>query len=137
MAGPGRLLCATALVTLGLTGAASATASVACTGVDEPGTSVLLTLGRVPVLAVVNAIIEVDGTVYATNPPAGEEAEPILFGQGYTDQDRLWADFTDPNVEEIVITLRLERAFEDKAGAEAGILRIVGHSAHAVTCETG
>ncbi|MBO6639059.1 MAG: hypothetical protein JJ920_15965 [Roseitalea sp.] len=137
MIGSGRLACATACVWLGLTGAASATASVACTGVDDTDTSVLLTLGRVPVLAVVNAIIEADGTVYATNPPAGEDAEVILFGQGYTDQERLWADFTDPNVEEIIITLRLERAYDGKTAAEAGVLRIVGQGAYAVTCETG
>ena len=117
--------------------AAWATGTIACTGADGADASVFLLIGRVPVLAVLRAEIEAEGTVYATDPPDGADAVRIAFGQGFTDANRVVADFTDPNIEEIVISLRLERAFEDKAGAEAGIVRVVGEGAWPVTCESG
>lgn len=117
--------------------AAWATGTIECTGAAGADASVFLLVGRLPVLAVLRAEIETEGTVYATDPPNGADAVRIAFGQGFTDANRLVADFTDPNFEEIVITLRLERAFEDKAGAEAGIVRVVGEGAWPVTCESG
>lgn len=114
-----------------------ATGTIACTGADGADASVFLLVGRLPVLAVLRAEIEANGMVYATDPPQGADAVRIVFGQGFTDANRVVADFTDPNFEEIVVTLRLERAFEDKAGAEAGIVRVVGHGAWPVTCESG
>lgn len=118
-------------------GPAHATGTIECTGVDGSDATVFLLIGRVPVLAVLRAEIEAEGTVYATDAPEGADAVAILFGQGISDADRLRADFTDDNVEEIIISLRTERSFEEKSGVEAGVLRIVGQGAYAVTCLSG
>lgn len=118
-------------------GPARATGTIECEGVAGTDASVLISIGRLPVLAVLNAIIEAEGTTYATDVSANPGAEPITFGQGFLDEDRSRVDFTDPNIEQIVISLRVERAFEDKAGAEAGVLRIFGVGAYGVTCLSG
>ena len=84
-----------------------------------------------------NARIEAEGEVYVTDAETSPDATTIAFGQGFLDEDRLRADFTDANIEQILISLRVERAFDDKAGAEAGVLRIAGLGAYPVTCITG
>ena len=116
---------------------AQATGTIECVGAAGADARAFLSVGRVPVLAVLGAEIEAEGMTYATDAAARPDAEPILFGQGFLDEDRLRADFTDPNVEEILVSLRVERAFEDKAGAQAGVLRIAGFGAYAVTCLSG
>lgn len=116
---------------------AAATGTVECTGADGADASVFLSVGRLPVLAVLGAVIEAEGMIYATDTAANPDAEPIVFGQGFSDGDRLRADFTDPNVEEIIVGVRIERAFEDKAGAEAGILRLTGMGAWPIVCMSG
>ena len=134
LAGLGAVVCASLAMTAT---PALATATIFCDGVEDDSVSLSIGVGRVPVLAVLNVLIEADGTLYANDTTAHPDATPIIFGQGYTDANRVRIDFTDPNVEEILISLRLERAFEDKAGAEAGILRVIGVGAYAVVCETG
>jgi len=116
---------------------AAATGTVECTGADGADASVFLSVGRLPVLAVLGAVIEAEGTTYATDTDANPDAEPIVFGQGFSDGDRLRADFTDPNIEEILVSVRIERAFEDKAGAEAGIVRVAGRGAWPIVCVSG
>lgn len=116
---------------------AAATGTIECTGADGADASVFMSVGRLPVLAVLGAVIEAEGTVYATDTAANPGAEPIVFGQGFSDGDRLRADFTDPNVEQIVVSVRIERAFEDKAGAEAGIVRVAGLGAWPIVCVSG
>ena len=87
---------------------AAATGTIECTGAGGAEASVFLSVGRLPVLAVLGAVIEAEGTVYATDTDANPDAEPIVFGQGFSDGDRLRADFTDPNVEQIDDTATTE-----------------------------
>ncbi len=120
-----------------LPGPASATGTVACNGATDDSVDVMIGIGRVPVLAVVNAWIAAGGSEYATDLDFVPGAVPIVFGQGVFDADRLRVDFTDPNVERIVASLRIERAFDGKSGAEAGVLVIDGQGAWPVVCEIG
>jgi len=46
---------------------AAATGTVECTGADGADASVFLSVGRLPVLAVLGAVIEAEGTTYATD----------------------------------------------------------------------
>ena len=116
---------------------AHATLSVECTGVDGADVSLLLTAGRLPILSVVNAIIIADGVTYVMDPATDPSATEIAFGQGLLDDTSLRADFTDTNINEIVLSLRVERAFEDKSGAEAGVLVAPGKGAWPVACISG
>lgn len=127
----------TLLGAISLPGPAAATGTIFCDGATDNSVAVQIGIGRVPVLAVLNARIAAGSAVYANDVEATPGAVPIVFGQGVFDEDRLRVDFTDPNVERIVVSLRIERAFEGKSGAEAGVLRIDGEGAWAVVCEIG
>lgn len=113
---------------------ASATATLACVGVDDHQVHVTLTLGSVPVLAVVNANIETPSGTYAMLPEA--EHTEIIVGQAFGAPDGLSVDFVDPNVQEIPVTLRTMQAYRDRQAAHVGILIIEDRDVHAVTCES-
>ena len=121
---------------------AHATGTIECSATNGASVSAFLLIGRLPVLNVLQATFEADGSVWSTGtngdiatiPPG---STPVRFGQGIQTDDRVIADFTDPNVEEVVVSLRLFRAFEDKGGAEAGILHIHGTGVWPVSCENG
>lgn len=113
---------------------ASATATLACVGVDDHQVHVTLTLGNVPVLAVVNATIETPSGTYAMLPEA--EHTEIIVGQAFGTPDGMSVDFADPNVQEILVTLRTMQAYSDRQAAHVGILIIEDRDVHAVTCES-
>jgi hypothetical protein len=113
---------------------ASATATLACVGVDDPNVHVTLTLGSVPVLAIVNATIETPSGTYAMVPQAGWTE--IIVGQGFGTPDGLSVDFADPNVQEILVTLRTMQAYRDRQAAHVGLLIIEDRDVYAVTCES-
>jgi hypothetical protein len=113
---------------------ASATATLACVGVDDHQVHVTLTLGSVPVLAVVNATIETPSGTYAMLP--GEGHTEIIVGQAFGTPDGMSVDFADPNVQEILVTLRTMQAYSDRQAAHVGILIIEDRDVHAVTCES-
>ncbi|MBO6675138.1 MAG: hypothetical protein JJ908_00625 [Rhizobiales bacterium] len=113
---------------------ASATATLACIGVDDTQVHVTLTLGSVPVLAVVNGTIETPSGTYAMLPEA--EHTEIIVGQAFGTPDGLSVDFADPNVQEILVTLRTMQAYRDRQAAHVGILIIEDRDVHAVTCES-
>jgi hypothetical protein len=75
--------CALALfvVLLAVATPASATATMECIGVEDPEVHVTLTLGSVPVLAIVNATIDTPAGSYAMVPQAAGQTE-IVVGQG-------------------------------------------------------
>ncbi len=113
---------------------ASATATLACVGVDDQQVHVTLTLGSLPVLAIVNATIETPSGTYAMLPGAGH-AE-IIVGQAFGTPDGLSVDFADPNVQEVLVTLRTLQAYRDRQAAHIGILVIEDRDVHAITCES-
>lgn len=116
---------------------AAATGTVACRGADDARVEARITVGRVPVLAVINARFEAGGRIYATSLAGDPAATAIVWGQGVFDEDRLRVDFTDTDINEVLLSLRVERGFEGKLAAEAGVLRIPGQGVWAVVCESG
>ncbi|WP_306119936.1 MULTISPECIES: hypothetical protein [unclassified Roseitalea] len=131
-----RLLALAGALTL-FPAAAGATGTVECRGADGADISVFMLVGRLPVLSVLLARVEAQGSVYTTDAGSDSDAVPMVFGQGLVDDDRLVADFTDANINEITVRLRVERAFEGKSGAEAGIVHIAGQGAYAIVCQSG
>lgn len=132
--------CLVAFATLIFSNSAGATGTIECTGVETSDVSAFISVGRVPVLAVLGARFEAGGQVWATDGPLvgeGEQVVRIVFGQGVDDRSGLRADFTDENVSEIVVSLRTVRASDDKLDAEAGVLSIAGQGVWAVTCQNG
>lgn len=114
---------------------ARASGDVICDAVDGSGASISVGVGRLPILAVLNATASDGGTTWATTPQGDDQA--IVFGQGFMDAREARIDFTDPNVNEIVVSLRLMRGAAGKTFAEAGVLEFLGRSVHAVMCEEG
>lgn len=121
---------------------ASATGTIECTGVEDPQVTAFVSIGRLPFLAVLSARFEAGGRSWATGAapgsgdvPAG--ATPLIFAQGYSGESELLAEFADVNAEQVLVSLRLLRAYDDKSGAEAGLLVIPGAGVWAVTCIDG
>ncbi|MFC6487645.1 hypothetical protein [Nitratireductor sp. GCM10026969] len=125
-----RRLAAALAISIAAVGSASATGSLECTAPDAD-VSVKLTIGSLPVLAVVGAEIEANGARWALDG-GGETA--IAVGQAFREAGALRVDFTDPNVERVVAELRLFSAAEERDMAMAGTLRITGEGAWALTC---
>lgn len=110
---------------------ASATGSIACTSPDEDSVSVELTIGSLPVLAVVGAAITAGDERWSTD---AQGVAAISVGQAFAEEDRLLIDFTDTNVERVVVEVRLFRAFEEDDAAMAGTLRIPGKGSWPLVC---
>lgn len=113
---------------------AHATGSLSCSGVDED-VSVELTLGTLPVLAVVGGRIATPSGHYAINPQGGET--PIIVGQAFGDTRGISVDFTDPNIMQVLISLRTVRGEGDKQVVEAGVLTVEQTEVYAVSCLVG
>jgi hypothetical protein len=122
------------LASLGLialiAGPAGATASIGCASEDD-GVSFDLTMGNLPVLAVVGAFISVGDRKWSTLEGEGEQ---VIAGQAFGGTDDMRIDLTDPNVERVVAEIRLWRAMEEDDYALGGTLRVPGVGAWAVTC---
>lgn len=113
---------------------AAATGDLSCAAPDGAA-RVDLGVGHVPVLAVLSAWIEADGQSWSTY--ASDGVTPITLGQGFRDRDRMAVDFTDPNVEGVVIRLRTWSVHEGDDWIEAGWLQIPGVGAWPMICGEG
>ncbi len=122
-----------ALVAAFAPGAAQAADSISCTGVGRDDVALELTLGSLPVLQPVGAFVAVGDRHFAFGVP--EAATPLVVGQAYGEGGLTAIDFTDPNVETIVVSVRLWRAEEADTTATAGVLRVADIGAFAITCE--
>ena len=111
---------------------AAATGGVYCDGADEDSVGAYLSVGRVPGFAVVNAHITALERTWDTGGQEG--AEPIVMAQGAIVGDLIVADFTDPNVEGIVASLRVVQIHNDTGMAAAGVLSMPGIGIWPVTC---
>jgi len=105
---------------------ALATGTISC--VSEAGASLDMTIGTLPVMAVINASVEAGGESWSTAD--GQ----IVAGQAFADDTEVRVDFTDPDLIDILVRLRLFRASEGRDFATAGTLQIVGTGAYAVVC---
>ena len=63
-------------------------------------------MGRLIVLHVLGGWAEIGGKTYSTGPERGE-GEPFIVGQAFSEGDDLMVDFVDPNVEYLLVSLRL------------------------------
>jgi hypothetical protein len=109
---------------------ASATGTVECEAGDGAA-SLMLTIGSLPVLGVVHMEVTAGERTWSTGD-AGDVA--ISVGQAFRDGERWLIDATDPNIEGIVVEVRLNQAVEEGDVALAGTLKIRGTGAWAVTC---
>lgn len=114
---------------------ARATGDILCTATDGSGASISIGIGRLPVLAIISATATDGAETWSTSASGSER--PFIVGQGFMDDRQVLVDFTDPNVERIVVSLRLFQLSGDKAFAEAGVLSFEGVSAFPVQCENG
>lgn len=112
---------------------AHATTSIGCTSADGGNVSVDIGTGTLPILNVLSATISADGQVWSTDGSLGTE---ISFGQGFSDGRQLLIDFTDPNIEEILVSVRIFQSFEGKSGAQAGVLVFPGLASYSIVCES-
>ena len=92
-----------ALATLALATSVQASEGLMCSG---EGATVEVALGRLVVVGVLGAHIEVGDAAWSTGPERGE-GTPIATGQAFGDDDGIKIDFVDPNYEEILVKVRL------------------------------
>ena len=112
---------------------AYATGGVYCDGTNDKSVGALLTVGRVPGFAVVRARFTAKDQDWDT---LGEDgATPIVMVQRAMVGDLIVADFADPNVENIVVSLRVVRVENDVDVAAAGVISIPGVGVWPVACE--
>lgn len=109
---------------------AFASGTVECASADE-NARLSLTIGSLPVLAVVGAKIDAGGKSLGLNRE-GDEA--VAVGQAFATDNETRIDFTDPNVERVVAEIRLFSATEGRDMATAGTLKIPGAGAWALVC---
>lgn len=114
---------------------AQASGDIICDATDGSGASISIGVGHLPVLHVLSAFATDGVDTWSTN--ASGDERPFIFGQGYADNTRVIVDFTDPNVERIVVSLRLFQASGDKTYAEAGVLSFEGVAVFPVQCING
>lgn len=114
-----------------LTGQASATGSIGCQGIGGDDVSVELTLGSLPVLAIVAASITVGEETWST---ADDSAARLAVGQAFSEEGRILVDFVDPNFESVLVRLRLVSADEGKDQATAGTVAVAGQGVWPVSC---
>ncbi|MFZ2100438.1 MAG: hypothetical protein WAU86_07725 [Oricola sp.] len=112
-----------------------ASGQILCDATDASGASIEIAVGHLPVLAVLGATATDGVETWSTN--ATGDQKPMVFGQGFSGDNRIVADFTDPNVERIVVSLRLFEASGTGGYAEAGVLSFEGISAFPVQCDNG
>ncbi|WP_173932190.1 hypothetical protein [Chelativorans sp. Marseille-P2723] len=112
-------------------GPAAASGAIECT-TSGGEASASLTIGSLPVLAVVGAKLEAGERRWTIG---GDDAEGIAVGQAFRGIGEMRIDFTDPNVEEVVAEMRLFTATEGRQSVTAGTMRIADVGAWALTCE--
>jgi hypothetical protein len=112
---------------------AHATGGIYCDGARDGTVGAFLTVGRTPGFAVVGARITVPGNAFDLNAIDG--AAPMVLAQGAILGDLIAADFTDPNAERVVASLRIVRSAEGNDVAAAGTLHLPGVGAWPVVCE--
>jgi len=124
-----RIAAATFLMTMA-SGSAGATGAIECS--DPQGrASVELTVGSLPVLAVVGAHISVGDQEWAIGME-GDKA--IIAGQAFQTGDQWLVDLTDPNVERVIAEVRLLSALENDEYVLAGTLKLPGVGAYPLIC---
>lgn len=111
---------------------ASATGGIYCKAADGRSGNISLSIGRLPVLNILSAEVSAFGKIWSTEKNAENK---IIVGQAFDNTSNLFVDFTDENVETILISLRTSKISTSKENSEAGVLRI-GEAVYPVLCES-
>lgn len=111
---------------------AHATVSISCSGVDNDTVSVDIGFGTLPVLSVISAYVTADGERFSLRPQEGETE--IINGEAAFLNDGLVARFTDPNISQILVDIRILSKSEAKSDASVGLLTLPGKSVYGLTC---
>ena len=113
---------------LALAAPAVASGGIWCEG---DGVTVEIATGRLPVLQVIGAYVEVDGAAFSTGPERGE-GTPFVVGQAFSDSDGVKVDFVDPNFETILVSIRLVR--DNDADWPLTGHALIGEASHDIRC---
>lgn len=130
------------LILAGIAGLAFAAASAlpaqASVGLFCHGTyiDIEIPLGGAAGLNPLSATIRAAGTIWTTEEGVAG-ATPIVPAQSASVDNRLYLDFSDPNLEGIIVEIRLFWAEEETDPVYGGTLRIAGHGAWAISCGMG
>lgn len=117
-----------------LAGEALAAGSITCES-ENGSASVGLTIGSLPVLKVVGASVEAGGRRFALAWEGSDaDGQAIVVGQAFREEGRVLVDFTDPNVESVTVSLRLNTVEEADHTIMAGTLAVTDVGAWAVHC---
>jgi hypothetical protein len=110
---------------------AHATSNITCKSPDNAA-SLDLVIGRLPILSVVNGGYSIEGASFGIEATNGTT---VVVGQAHDDGSAIRIDFTDPNVENVVASIRLFTAFENERFAQAGVIIVPGRGAWPMVCE--
>jgi hypothetical protein len=127
------LICGVALVLLS-TSPTFAGQGFLCSGPDAVEVHLPLSGGHG--LYPLSISIEAAGHLW-TSDPSVADATTVTPAQSFSVDDRYYFDFTNPNYEGVLASIRLFRAAGADEPVFAGILSIVDVGAWAITCEAG
>ncbi len=125
--------CSAALAFTLTTQTAIATGDVYCTAVDGSDATFGYGFGRVPGLAIISAVISAKGQEWTMGGAHGDAT--ISVAQGAHDGPRTIIDFTDPEFNEIVASVRIISAVEGENYRSVGLLRIPNVGVFSMICE--
>lgn len=111
---------------------AHATGDISCSGATDK-VSVDMLVGRLPVLSVLRAVIQIGEKTWSTDQSVSP-GTPITVGQAFEDERHLLVDFTDGNVEEVVGKLRAFSLEEGENYVSGGVFSFKGEGAFLVDC---
>jgi hypothetical protein len=111
---------------------AAASSAIFC---DGENISVHIGAGNLVVLSVLGARIATAEKAYSTGPERGD-GEPFIAGQAFWDDEQVLIDFTDPNVETILVSVRLRYVAGDEDWPLDGSIIFDG-AEHSVRCGLG
>lgn len=89
---------------------AAASGGLSCSG---DGAKLDIATGRLVVLRVLDAYVEVGDKAFSTGPHRGPGTK-FIVGQAFAEDGRMMIDFTDPNVEAIIVGIRLTLGSDDR-----------------------
>lgn len=113
---------------------ALAAGTISCLSVGNPTPATIeITVGQLAALAPVSLTVTIGEQAWSTLPEAA--AIPIAILQAFDDGQSLWIDATDPNLLELLFSIRLVRIAEAHDLAHAGVLRSFGSGAYSLVCE--
>ncbi len=130
LAGAGLLSC---LLLAGGVAPASATQNLVCGYTDD--VSITLLMGSLEVASIVRADVTAAGQRWSTQEAQGQTQ--IIVGQAFQTANELRVDFTDKDVNLVMVRLRLFQAADGDKFAQAGTLKIEGTGVWPVICSEG